>query len=148
MLIKISVSAADEWAIHRRAVDVVFAQQSNLGSIIRYNSKLNNHERVTEYAESLGAEVAVARYFGLDYDINANKGKRLADVGKALEVRWTSYIGGNLIVYPNDRDHDIAFWSLESLQNTSSQAGFQLCLPRSSGSRIRVKNPGGLVKET
>jgi hypothetical protein len=32
----------------------------------------------------------------------------LADVGKGLEVRWTSYIGGNLIVYPNDRDHDIA----------------------------------------
>jgi ribosomal protein S2 len=65
MLIKISVSAADEWAIHKRAVEVVFAQQANLGSIIHYNSKLNNHERVTEYAESLGAEMAVARYFGL-----------------------------------------------------------------------------------
>jgi hypothetical protein len=28
MPIKISVSAADEWAIHKRAVDVVFAQQA------------------------------------------------------------------------------------------------------------------------
>jgi hypothetical protein len=81
MPIKISVSAADEWAIHKRAVEVIFAQSSRISSI-HYNTKLNNHERVTEFAESLGAEVAVARYFGLDYDINANKGKRLADVGK------------------------------------------------------------------
>ena len=137
MPIKISVSAADEWAIHRRAVDVVFAQQSNLGSIIRYNSKLNNHERVTEYAESLGAEVAVARYFGLDYDINANKGKRLADVGKGLEVRWTSYIGGNLIVYPNDRDHDIAILVV----GKSPEYFIAGWLPVMSAKVKRFKNP-------
>ena len=103
-----TISAADEWAIHKRAVDVVFAQEASLGVTVRYNSKLNNHEAVTEYSESLGAEMIVARYFGLDYDINDSKGKRRADVGQGLEVRWTSYVGGNLIVYPNDRETDIA----------------------------------------
>jgi hypothetical protein len=105
---KMTISAADEWAIHKRAVDVVFAQEASLGVTVRYNSKLNNHEAVTEYSESLGAEMIVARYFGLDYDINDSKGKRRADVGQGLEVRWTSYVGGSLIVYPNDRETDIA----------------------------------------
>ena len=105
---KMTISAADEWAIHKRAVDVVFSYSGQLGTTIRYNSKLNNHEQVTEYSESLGAEMIVARYFGLDYDINVSNGKRRADVGQGLEVRWTSYVGGNLIVYPNDRETDIA----------------------------------------
>ena len=105
---KMTISAADEWAIHKRAVDVVFSYSGQLGTTIRYNSKLNNHEQVSEYSESLGAEMIVARYFGLDYDINVSNGKRGADVGQGLEVRWTSYVGGNLIVYPNDRETDIA----------------------------------------
>ena len=103
-----TVTEADEWAIHRRASDVIFAQSGSLGHGIQYNSKLNNHERVTEYAESLGAEMVVARYFGLDYDINVSNGKRNADVGKGLEIKWTSYINGSLIIYPNDREDDVA----------------------------------------
>jgi len=68
---------------------VIFATDE-LSSVPRYNTKLNNYERVTEYAESLGAEMVVARYFGLDYDVNVSNGKRNADVGKGLEVKWTS----------------------------------------------------------
>ena len=105
---KMTINEADEWAIHNRACDVIFAQSASLGVTVRYNTKLNNHEAVTEYAESLAAELMVARYFGLDYDISDNKGKRRADVGQGIEVRWTSYQGGNLIVYPNDRDDDVA----------------------------------------
>ena len=101
------ITAAEEWAIHNRACEIVFAQ-SELGSVQRYNDKLNNHERVGEYAESLGSELVVARYFGLDFDINMNKGKHMADVGKGLEVKWTSYINGSLIIYPNDRIDDVA----------------------------------------
>ena len=107
-MIKMTVTEADEWAIHKRASEVIFSQSGVLGHGIQYNSKLNNHERCVEYAESLAAEMLVARYFGLDYDINDNKGKRRADVGQGLEVRWTTYTGGNLIVYPYDRDDDVA----------------------------------------
>jgi hypothetical protein len=107
MMIKMKISDADEWAIHIRAAKVVFGQVE-LSTQPRYNSKLNNYERVAEYAESIGSEVVVARYFGLDYDIEKSNGKRNADVGKGLEVKWTSYINGSLIVYPNDRVDDVA----------------------------------------
>lgn len=107
MMIKMKISDADEWAIHNRAAHVVFSLD-DLSRVQRYNAKLNNYERVTEYAESLGAEMVVARYFGLDYDVNVSNGKRNADVGKGIEVKWTSYINGSLIVYPNDRVDDVA----------------------------------------
>lgn len=134
---KVTVSEADEWAIHNRASDVIFAQSANLGVTVHYNSKLNNHERCAEYAESLAAELVVARYFGLDFDIQARKGKREADVGKAIEVRWTSYIGGNLIVYPNDRDDDIAVLVVGK-SPVYYIAGW---LPVSFCKRKRFKNP-------
>ncbi len=106
-MIKMKISDADEWAIHNRAAQVVFSLD-DLSRVQRYNAKLNNYERVTEYAESLGAEMVVARYFNLDYDVNVSNGKRNADVGKGIEVKWTSYINGSLIVYPNDRVDDVA----------------------------------------
>jgi hypothetical protein len=134
---KMIISAADEWAIHKRAVDVVFSYSGQLGTTIHYNSKLNNHEQVSEYAESLGAEMIVARYFGLDYDINVSNGKRGADVGQGLEVRWTSYVGGNLIVYPNDRDTDIAVLVVGK-SPVYHIAGW---LPVAFARRKRFKNP-------
>ncbi len=134
---KMTISAADEWAIHKRAVDVVFSYSGQLGTTIHYNSKLNNHEQVTEYAESLGAEMIVARYFGLDYDINFSNGKRGADVGQGLEVRWTSYVGGNLIVYPNDRETDIAVLVVGK-SPVYHIAGW---LPVAFARRKRFKNP-------
>ena len=132
-----TISAADEWAIHKRAVDVVFSYSGQLGTTIRYNSKLNNHEQVSVYSESLGAEMIVARYFGLDYDINVSNGKRGADVGQGLEVRWTSYVGGNLIVYPNDRETDIAVLVVGK-SPVYHIAGW---LPVSFARRKRFKNP-------
>ena len=134
---KMTISAADEWAIHKRAVDVVFSYSGQLGTTMHYNSKLNNHEQVTEYAESLGAEMIVARYFGLDYDINVSNGKRGADVGQGLEVRWTSYVGGNLIVYPNDRETDIAVLVVGK-SPVYHIAGW---LPVAFARRKRFKNP-------
>ena len=79
----------------------------------------------------------VARYFGLDYDINVSNGKRGADVGQGLEVRWTSYVGGNLIVYPNDRETDIAVLVVGK-SPVYHIAGW---LPVSFARRKRFKNP-------
>lgn len=136
-MIAMHMSSADEWAIHKRASDVVFAQEANLGVTIHYNNKLNKYERVVEYAESIAAELCVARYFGLDFDINESKGKRKADVGKGIEVRWTAYIGGNLIIYPNDRDDDVAVLVVGKSPNYFI-AGW---LPVSFAKRKRFKNP-------
>ena len=107
MRLKMRITTADELAIHNRASQVIF-EKSDLYKIPRYNDKLNSHEQVSEYAESLGAEMIVARYFGLHYDVEVSNGKRNADVGKGLEVKWTSYVNGSLIIYPNDRINDVA----------------------------------------
>lgn len=134
---KITVSEADEWAIHKRASDVIFATSYSLGETPTYNDKLNNHERVAEYSESIAAELCVARYFGLDFDINASKGKRMADVGKGIEVRWTSYVNGSLIVYPNDRESDIAVLVV----GKSPEYLIAGWIPVSFARRARFKNP-------
>ena len=137
IMVKMTITEADEWAIHKRASEVVFAYANNMGMTVHYNNKLNKHEQTAEYAESLAAELMVARYFGLDFDINASKGKREADVGQGIEVRWTSYVHGNLIVYPNDRDNDVAVLVVGK-SPTYFIAGW---LPMSFCKRKRFKNP-------
>ena len=102
------VSEADEWAIHNAATEAYFSQRGNLGRVQRYNLDLNSHDRVGELAESMAAEVVVAVYFKLDYNVRECKGKRFADVGNNLEIRHSKHDFGSLIIYPNDRDEDVA----------------------------------------
>lgn len=102
------ITADDEWCIHKAATEAFFAQAGVLGYDPRYNTTLNSHERVAELAESLTAELLVARYFGLEQDASINRGKMQADVGTGLEIKWTRYSTGHLIIYPHDRDADVA----------------------------------------
>jgi len=75
-----------------------------------YNNSLSFQERVCEEAESVAAEWAVAKYYGLPFEpAEANNHfKNKADVGNALEVKWTKYPDGSLIIYESDRKTDIA----------------------------------------
>jgi hypothetical protein len=79
-----------------------------MGSEPRYNVKLNLHEEISELAEAIAAEMVVASYFGLKYDPYADTMKTQADVGTNIEVKWTRYENGHLIIYPNDRQMDVA----------------------------------------
>ncbi len=106
--IRYSVAFADEMYIHQAATEKILQGSGIMGTQPRYNLALNTHEQVSELAESITAELIVARYFGLDYDARQNNGKRHADVGQGLEVKWTKYESGHLIIYPNDRDSDVA----------------------------------------
>ena len=74
----------------------------------RYNRTISFHEQISEFAQSLAAELAVANYFKLPIDLFKDKGKRLADVGNQLEIRWTHWADGQLIIYEYDRPTDIA----------------------------------------
>lgn len=78
-----------------------------MGSEPRYHRGLNFHEKVTELAQAIEAEWIVAKYFGKDFDPFASKYKRIADVGNGIEVKHTES-GFHLIVYPNDRNTDVA----------------------------------------
>ena len=50
------------------------------------------------------AEFTVAKELGLDYDpADFNKFRNRADLGDNIEVRWTPYTAGHLIIELNDR---------------------------------------------
>jgi hypothetical protein len=75
----------------------------------RYDKELSFPEYVAQVTESIGAEIAVAKYFGMiGFDPAMSRFKLTADVGAAIEVKWTHYDGGSLIIYESDRNHDVA----------------------------------------
>jgi hypothetical protein len=75
----------------------------------RWNQAVNFHEMIAECAESVGAEIAVAQYFGIKgFKPTINTFKNEADVMARLEVKWTKYANGHLIINATDRDDDVA----------------------------------------
>jgi hypothetical protein len=75
----------------------------------RFNKAISLHEFILENAEAVAAEIAVAQYFGLkDFKPTLNTFKGEADVGSRLEVKWTKYDNGSLIINKTDRDNDVA----------------------------------------
>lgn len=59
-------------------------------------------------SQSVGAEVAVSKYFRQPYDYGNRNYKDKADVGHKIEVKWTKWKDGSLILTNNDRKEDIA----------------------------------------
>jgi hypothetical protein len=75
----------------------------------RFDKKLSFHDFVAQMAESICAEMVVAKYFGLtNFDPADSQFKKTADVGSRIEVKWTKYDSGSLIIYDSDRNTDIA----------------------------------------
>lgn len=104
----IKLSEADAYECQYAAVYCMENFGDPAGRTNRYNRAINFHEQISEFAQSRAAELAVARYFKLDYDPYKDNGKRLADVGDQLEIRWTHWSDGQLIIYEYDRPSDIA----------------------------------------
>jgi hypothetical protein len=79
------------------------------GKLDRSVQKVNLHESIARDAEAIGAELVVAKYFGLkDFEPTVNGFKLHADLGANIEVKWTRWKDGNLILTPRDRDSDVA----------------------------------------
>lgn len=75
----------------------------------RFDKKLSFHDFVAQMAESICAEMVVARYFGIkDFNPADSQFKKTADVGSRIEVKWTKYDAGALIIGDSDRNTDIA----------------------------------------
>ena len=70
--------------------------------------RLNFPAFVMQQSEALGAEVAVAKYFRKPIDIDNLNFKQGADVGNNIEVKWTKWQDGSLILTELDRKEDIA----------------------------------------
>lgn len=71
--------------------------------------KKSFHESLYQSAESCGAEMAVAAYFGIpNFEPTVNTFKMKADVGYAVEVKWSKHDKAHLILRSSDRDDDVA----------------------------------------
>jgi len=71
--------------------------------------KVTFHESIYRNAEAIGSEMAVAVYFGIpNFEPTVNTFKMKADVGRSVEIKWTRYQHGHLIIKPSDRDEDVA----------------------------------------
>lgn len=70
--------------------------------------RMNFPAFVMQQSEALGAEVAVAKYFRKPIDVTNLNYKLGADVGNNIEVKWTKWQDGSLILTELDRKEDIA----------------------------------------
>ena len=69
-------------------------------------------------AQSIGAEIAVAKYFGDDnFEPTVDTFKREADVGSQIEVKWTLWQDGHLILNKTDRPQDVAILVVNKAPN-------------------------------
>jgi hypothetical protein len=84
--------------------------QQNGGSTMpnMYDKTKSFAEYIIEISETIGSEWVVAKYFNLAFDPFEHKWKNKADVGNSIEVKWTKYDTGQLIVHEYDRPNDIA----------------------------------------
>jgi hypothetical protein len=72
----------------------------------RVNAWASNEERFWIMSMAYGSEIGIARKLNMQWN-GVGTGKRTADVGNNIEVRWTT--GQSMIVRANDREKDIVF---------------------------------------
>lgn len=108
-MIKVRLNYNEEVTAH----EVGFLRAKELTSTAshssRYDRGLNYHEYIGQLSESVGSEIAVAKYFNLtDFEPTHGTFKTKADVGSNVEVKWTRWPEGHLVLHHSDRMEDIA----------------------------------------
>lgn len=106
---RVVLDYSQEIEAHQIGFQRVYALKSRPDHPGRFNKGISLHEFIGEHAEAVGSEIAVAQFFGLkDFKPTLNTFKTVADVGGRLEVKWTKYDNGSLIINKTDRDEDVA----------------------------------------
>ena len=106
--VKMQLTPDEELTCMLAAIKLTAESTKGTDNPQRYQKQLGTFEYLVESAEAIGSEWVVAKYFNLPFDPYENKFKVKADVGNAIEVRWTKYVTGQLIVHEYDRPTDIA----------------------------------------
>lgn len=104
----VKLSEADAYECHYAALWLTETGGNPRKLSGHYNKGLSWHESIAEFSESIAAELVVARYFNLPIDLYESKYKIKADVGNLLEIKWTHWHDGQLIIHEYDRNEDIA----------------------------------------
>ena len=106
---KMKVSYADMLTALHCAIERIKNVNGRPDHQSRYDKNLSFFDYVCQLAESICAEIVVARYLGYkDFVPTIDTFKDEADVGSKFEVKWTKYANGAMIIYENDRNSDIA----------------------------------------
>ena len=105
-MIKIKLERKDELT----CAAIAFRREAESpGKVDKSVQKVTFHESIYRNAEAIGSEMAVASYFGIpNFEPTVNTFKLKADIGYAVEIKWTKWEGGHLIIKPSDRDSDVA----------------------------------------
>lgn len=106
---KIKLTQEEQFTCHLAALVLAYKNPNyNKPGYWPIPQNKNLHEWLANDAESIGSEWVVAKYFNLEFKPFLQKGKRIADVGKGMEIKWSQYENGQLIVYEYDRPTDVA----------------------------------------
>ena len=106
---KLKATLEDKVLAHTVALERIAQIGGQPDHSSRYDRALGFHDYVAQIAESIVAEILVARFLGYkDFDPRSSEFKRTADVGSFIEVKWTRYDNGQLIIYESDRQSDVA----------------------------------------
>lgn len=107
--IRVRLTLDEEVTAHRVGFERATAIRGTANHSSRYDRGLNYHEYIAQLSESVGSEMAVAKYFQItDFAPTVNTFKTQADVGSRLEIKHTKWMDGHLVVHHSDRIDDIA----------------------------------------
>jgi hypothetical protein len=105
MLDRVILDRSQEITAHRTALERAAVMNDEWFRL--YGQNLNYHEMITQHAESVGAEIAVAEYFGVRGfipSINTFKDEADVELQEArIEVKHTKYATGHLILQESQR---------------------------------------------
>jgi hypothetical protein len=137
---KTYISVVDEF----KAMAIAYVRAVSMDKPMQGSfEKLTLAESIARDAQSIGAEMVVARYLGIkDFEPTYNTFKNEADIelGNArFEVKWTKWIEGSLIIKRSDRDQDIA------ILVTGASPNYKLCgwIPVSIAKKPKYANSRG-----
>lgn len=105
MLDTVILDRSQEIMAHRTALERAAVMSAEWFRL--YGQQLNYHEMIAQHAESVGAEIAVAEYFGVRGfvpSINTFKDEADVNLGQArIEVKHTRHFQGHLILQESQR---------------------------------------------
>ena len=108
-VIKVILDHAQEVEAHTVGFRRILEINGRPDHASRGNKSISYHEYIAECSEAVGAEIAVAQYLGMkNFTPTVNTFKTEADIGARIEVKWTKYADGHLVIRPTDRINDVA----------------------------------------
>ena len=109
-MIDIKLTLADELLAARVGLErTEYSKRNGHIHSFKVSTAGNYFKDIMAASGAVAGEIAVAKSLGIkDFIPTANTFKSAADIGENIEVKWTAWHGGHLVIHPKDRDSDVA----------------------------------------